>query len=210
MHAFYGRHERHALLRIRYPDASVLQDVCSFDVVNRYRTTFRDQILRDTAFQCMQNSFDKQRQEGSWERTDTVARGGVIVTPLASAESCLVAAYAMLKCKEIFETQCWYPLVLYHWGPTTTLPVRCTHTLRFMIPNTNRTCIFSYEDPDMNSRFVFISGPLLPHIFWPPPPYSSDLHTYIYRYLYIYIYIYVHICVYISSYMYMYIFVYIY
>ena len=111
LHAFYGRHERHALPRNRYPDANVLVDVCSLDVVHRYRLTFRDQILRDTAFQCMQNTFEHQRQEGSWERTDAVARGGVIVTPLASAEACLVAAYAMLKCKDFFESQCWYPLL---------------------------------------------------------------------------------------------------
>jgi len=111
LHAFYGKHERHALLRLQYPDATVIQDVCCLDVVNRYRLTFRDQILRDTAFQCMQGSLGGERQQGSWERTDIVARGGIIVNPLASAEACLVAAYAMLKCKEIHETQCWYPLV---------------------------------------------------------------------------------------------------
>jgi hypothetical protein len=36
-----------------------------------------------------------------------VAEKGIIVWPLASAQACTVAAWAMAKCKQLYATQCW-------------------------------------------------------------------------------------------------------
>ena len=41
MFLFFGRHERHAQLPLRYPDAAVLKDTMSYTLVDAYQKTFR-------------------------------------------------------------------------------------------------------------------------------------------------------------------------
>jgi hypothetical protein len=63
--------------------------------VNLYQQTFRGQVLADAAPACIRG----QDGETGHARTLRVAREhSCIVFPLASADACLIAAYAMLKC----------------------------------------------------------------------------------------------------------------
>ena len=102
---FFTRHQMHARLCLEYPAATVHKDSCPWAAVNLYRQTFRGQVLADSAPACIRGDGG----ELGHARTLRVARDhSCIVFPLASADACAVAAYAMLKCAEVFEEQCWY------------------------------------------------------------------------------------------------------
>ena len=111
MSEFYTRHEKHARLCLEYPAATVHRDSCPWAAVNLYRQTFRGQVLADSAPACIRG----EGGETGHARTLRVARDhSCIVFPLASADACLTAAYAMLKCAEVFKEQCWYaPSIFY-------------------------------------------------------------------------------------------------
>ena len=100
---FYKSHEAHAQLALRYPTATVVKDSVPFYLVDAYRNTFRGEKLLDTGFQTM-----RMKNHGSSVRAETVARlSQYIAMPLACADACLQAAYAMLKCQEVYAQQCW-------------------------------------------------------------------------------------------------------
>ena len=102
--AFYGRHEEHALLPLHFPDATVVSDTCSLNAVLAYQQTFIGQDLKATGVLCLQS----KDYDGSYARAQKVARDHrLIIFPIQSADACLIAAYAMLKCESIFNLQCW-------------------------------------------------------------------------------------------------------
>ena len=83
---FFARHERHAQLALRYPDATVVKDTMSWGMVDMYRKTFREQLLKDTA-----DASTREAGHGSYDRAVKVATDDkCIVFPKASADACLV------------------------------------------------------------------------------------------------------------------------
>ena len=64
----FVRHEQHAQLALRYPDATVVKDTVFWGMVDAYRKTFRGQLLKETAFECM-----RQPGHGSYGRAVQVA-----------------------------------------------------------------------------------------------------------------------------------------
>ena len=105
---FYKRHESHAQLALKYPQATVLKDCLPWSLVGAYQQTFRGQQLPATAFDMM-----RMRGHGSYTRAVAVAKAAkIIAMPLSCAEAGLVAAYAMLKCQELYAHQCWAGSVL--------------------------------------------------------------------------------------------------
>ena len=89
--AFFMQHQWHARLGALYPDARVYKDCVRLDVVNAFRETFRGQVLPDAGFGVV--------RQGSVEVRNRIAKvacdSRLIVFPKASAEACVVAAYAM-------------------------------------------------------------------------------------------------------------------
>ena len=72
-------------------------------VVNAYRATFRGQELPGTGFQAL-----RMREHGSyWRACQVAASAKYIVVPKPSADACLIAAYAMLKCEEVYAQVRW-------------------------------------------------------------------------------------------------------
>ena len=46
---FFGKHEEHAKLPLKYPNATVLTDSCALHAVDAYRHTFLGSVLHDYA-----------------------------------------------------------------------------------------------------------------------------------------------------------------
>ena len=100
---FYREHQEHARLSLRYPHATVVRDSVPWRVVQAYQRTFRGQVLEGN----MQEALNKTEQ-GVYQRAVMVANEDrLIVFPKASADACLIAAYSMLQCREIFAAQTW-------------------------------------------------------------------------------------------------------
>ena len=98
---FFGIHERHAKLKLKYPQVVLHRDTVSWGIVDVYRQTFRLQALAGNAYQNIHTA-----GMTSLEIAEIVARDhSVLVFPKASADANYVAAYAMLKCQSIFATQ---------------------------------------------------------------------------------------------------------
>ena len=111
--AFFGRHERHAKLTLLYPDARVLKDTVSRFAVEAYEKTFGGETLPRTAYASM-----TMQGGGSYDRAVSVARDdNIIVFPKASADACLIAAYALRKCEQVFQLQSWMCLCVKSWKP---------------------------------------------------------------------------------------------
>ena len=101
---FFPRHQSHARLVGLYPEARVYKDAVPVGVVNAFRETFRGQVLPACGFGVL-------RRGGIESRNRILKVAGdsdLIVFPKASAEACLLAAYAMSKCAEIYEQLTWY------------------------------------------------------------------------------------------------------
>ena len=80
----------------------MVRDVVPRFAVEAYERTFRGAPLPVTAYASMVGTT-------SYDRARTVACDEhYIVFPKASADACLVAAYALLKSQEAFERQVWY------------------------------------------------------------------------------------------------------
>ena len=100
---FFGAHERHAKLALEYPGAFVYKDVLPGPVVEAYEKTFQGQVLPRTAHACISD-----KEQGWYARACSVATADrCIVFPKMAADACLIAAYAMLKCQEVFQRQSW-------------------------------------------------------------------------------------------------------
>ncbi len=106
--SFFYRHEAHAKLTLQYPAATVYRNTVSWTMIDQYRKTFRGEDLPRTAFACIGRSH-KQAHERSIK---VASEYRYIVLPMASADANLVAAYANLKCQEIFESQSWLGSIL--------------------------------------------------------------------------------------------------
>ncbi len=101
---FFSRHQSHARLVGLYPEARVYKDAVPVGVVNAFRETFRGQVLPACGFGVI-------RRGGIESRNRILKVAGdsdLIVFPKASAEACLLAAYAMSKCAEIYQQLTWY------------------------------------------------------------------------------------------------------
>ena len=95
---FYQRHEKHARLCLEYPDIAAVTDTVQRVQIDAYR-----QVLRSTALRINAYAYVTAGAAADWHRR--AAAEGLIVYPLASANACLVSAYAMEKCKELFGYQ---------------------------------------------------------------------------------------------------------
>ena len=94
---FYGRHERHAQLVHLHPQAQVVKDRVPRAVVEAYAKTILDTAFPATAFSCVSGA------AGSYDRALAVARDdNHVVYPKASADACLVAAYALRSTERAF------------------------------------------------------------------------------------------------------------
>ena len=103
LRVFWKRHEDHATLALRYPAARIIKDGLPFYLVDAYRKTFRGQKLPDTGFQTL-----RMKRHGSYARAVAVAsQSRYIAMPLSCHEACLQAAFAMLKCQELYAQQNW-------------------------------------------------------------------------------------------------------
>ena len=103
---FFVEHEQHAKLPLLYPRAKVFKDVVPQHIVDFYMTTLRgwDSFRGLAAYQTAHKAMGE-----SYFLADKVAsEHKCIVLPRQSADACLVAAYSMLKCEEIFTRQSWY------------------------------------------------------------------------------------------------------
>jgi len=100
---FFGIHEKHAQLPLLYTDAQVIKDTVPRFAVDAYQKTFRGESLPLTAHASLSAA-----GKGSYERAVMVAtEDKYIVFPKASADACLVAAYALLQCQETFLRISW-------------------------------------------------------------------------------------------------------
>jgi len=100
---FCKDHSHIARMRKEYPDATVHCDVLSRRLVSAYRVTFVGEDLPPT---CNGSILDKARS--FYVRACAVATDAKLIAwPLACAESCHVAAYATLKCEELYRQQSW-------------------------------------------------------------------------------------------------------
>ena len=101
---FYQEHEPFALLPLQYPAARVLKDTMASDVVDSFRKTFGE--VSDE----MHTAHDALKAASGrvYDRTKRVAeQEHLVVWPKATAEACCVAAFAVLKCKQLFQQHCW-------------------------------------------------------------------------------------------------------
>ena len=103
LRVFYRDHEQHARLKLQYPGAQLFQDCVPLPLVTAYQKTFAAESLPESGFQVL-----AMPERGAFRRAEQVARDdSCIVFPKASADACLIAAYAMLKCKLLYESICF-------------------------------------------------------------------------------------------------------
>jgi hypothetical protein len=103
LRVFYRDHEEHARLKLQYPSAQLFQDCVPLPLVTAYQKTFAAESLPESGFQVL-----AMPERGAFRRAEQVAKDdNCIVFPKASADACLIAAYAMLKCKLLYESMCF-------------------------------------------------------------------------------------------------------
>ena len=108
---FFRCHEAHARIPSRYPGVQILKNAVPKFAVEAYEKTFRREPLPSTAWACLGTHWR------NWEVSDTKAdmvasSDKLVVFPKASADACLVSAYALLKGEEVFMRQSWAGSVL--------------------------------------------------------------------------------------------------
>ena len=100
---FYKEHGLLARMRQEYPGARVVRDALPRNLVIAYRATFAEERLPEN---CHASILDKARS--FYERARAVATDSkCIAWPRACAEANHVAAYATLKCEELYRQQSW-------------------------------------------------------------------------------------------------------
>ena len=105
---FYKQHAEHARLVKVYPEAEVVRDSLPWSLVSAYCDTFEGEELPAT---CNESLRDKARTH--YARACAVATGVKrIAWPVACAEACHVAAYATLKCEQLYLEQSWHRSML--------------------------------------------------------------------------------------------------
>ena len=92
------------MLALLYPDAIVIRDAVPWRLVEAYSKTL------PTELESLPDSASVFFGAGYWSqwRAGTVARdSGLIGWPRASADASLIAAYAIAKCREVFNSMNW-------------------------------------------------------------------------------------------------------
>ena len=98
--AFYGRHERHAQLVLKYPGCRLVKDEVPRLAVETFANGLAEQ-LPDSAYSCISVN-------SSYERACVLAEeASLIVWPKQESDACVVSAYAMTVCRQRFECMCW-------------------------------------------------------------------------------------------------------
>ena len=84
--------------------AVILKDTLPIHLINAYRSTFAtDEVLPDVGFKMMH----PQEYRCSWRATQVAEVAGYIAFPRACGDAALVVAYAMQKCGELYQQQCF-------------------------------------------------------------------------------------------------------
>ena len=97
---FFAKHEEYARLPHKYPNAIIFKDTLPIQLINAYRETFAaDEALPDCASRLM----DPKEYRASWRARKVAEVAGYIAVPLACSRAALVAAYAMRKCRELYQ-----------------------------------------------------------------------------------------------------------
>ena len=94
-------HHKHALLPLMYPDAVVVRDAVPLRAVQAYALTLQGH-LPESLSMCFSKEYWSK-----WRAGAVAHDSALIVWPRASADACLVAAYVIQKCREVFLLQCW-------------------------------------------------------------------------------------------------------
>ena len=103
LQTFYGVHEAHAQMRLRYADATVVRDTLEPRVVQAYRVAWGGEAIadssKDSILSCLRDFTAK---------SELVASGAkLVVFPLACAQAAFFMAYTLLRCAALFAGQCW-------------------------------------------------------------------------------------------------------
>ena len=102
--AFYGKHERHALLALKYPRATVVKDQIPRRAVECFARSLVDEVPA-SAYACV--------AKGSYDWACVVAEeASLVVWPKQESDACIVSAYAISRSKEVFDQICWTGSVL--------------------------------------------------------------------------------------------------
>ena len=119
---FYKQHADHARLVKVYPDAEVVRDALPWSLVSAYCDTFEGEELPATCYESLR---DKARTH--YARACAVATGVKrIAWPVACAEACHVAAYATLKCEQLYLEQSWHRSMLTSVQSSSSTSQRCS------------------------------------------------------------------------------------
>ena len=102
---FFAKHEEYARLSSKYPEAIILKDTLPLSLIDAYRSTFAtDEVLPDVA----NKMFAPKQYRGAWRASQVAQDAGYIAFPRACGDAALVAAYAMQKCREVFQYHCMH------------------------------------------------------------------------------------------------------
>ena len=102
---FYRKHEEYARLPHKYPQAVILKDTLPIHLIKAYRSTFGpDEVLPDVGFQLTR----PEAYGISTRATQVAEASGYIAFPRACGDAALVAAYAMQKCSQLYQQQCFF------------------------------------------------------------------------------------------------------
>ena len=106
LHDFFTVHEEYARLSLQSPNARTYKDALPWELVDAYRRTFANQKLAETGF-------GQERAEEYADKAVKVAEdAGLIALPRACGDAAHIAAYAMLKCEELYGKQCFWGSLL--------------------------------------------------------------------------------------------------
>ena len=101
--SFYRVHEPHAKMRLRYADATVVQDTLEPRVVEAYRAAWGGQAITDS----VKDSILICQREFKAKSELVASAAKLVVFPLACAQAAFFMAYTMLRCAALFAGQCW-------------------------------------------------------------------------------------------------------
>ena len=95
-----GSHQVHARLPLEYAGGRVWKDTVSKPSMDAYQKALEDDLPAQVSLSLL----CRRRHADSWHKK-VAAEQQIIVFPLAAANACLVSAYSMLQCKEVFAMQ---------------------------------------------------------------------------------------------------------
>ena len=102
---FFAKHEEYARLTHKYPQALICKDTLPLSLIDAYRSTFAtDEVLPDCGFKLVH----PKEYRGSWRACQVAESCGYIAVPRACGDAALIAAYAMHKCRELYQHHCMH------------------------------------------------------------------------------------------------------